>query len=140
MILPRRDFLKMLGVAAGAATVGGCGREWAVPDRLVDLALRGPGLESQAQTICGLCEGGCGLTVRLVDGLPVGLKGNPHHPLNRGGLCPVGQAGLEVLYAPGRLQGPLRRDAEGAYESTTWESALGEIGGRLADLRAAGEG
>ncbi|MGB6366974.1 MAG: molybdopterin-dependent oxidoreductase [Thermoanaerobaculia bacterium] len=140
MILPRRDFLKMLGVAAGAATVGGCGREWAVPDRLVDLALRGPGLESQAQTICGLCEGGCGLTVRLVDGLPVGLKGNPHHPLNRGGLCPVGQAGLEVLYASGRLQGPLRRDPEGAYGSTTWESALGEIAGRLADLRAAGEG
>ncbi len=140
MILPRREFLRMLGVAAGAATVGGCGREWAVPDRLVDLALRGPGLESQAQTICGLCEGGCGLTVRLVDGMPVGLKGNPHHPLNRGGLCPVGQAGLEVLYAPDRLQGPLRRNPAGEYDSTSWEDALEEIASRIVDLVTAGEG
>lgn len=140
MILPRREFLKMLGLAAGAATVGGCDRQWAVPDRLVDLALRGPGLESQVQTICGLCEGGCGLTVRLVDGMPVGLKGNPHHPLNRGGLCPVGQAGLEVLYSPDRLQGPLRRDAGGDYRSTSWEDAFEEIASRLASLLEAGEG
>ena len=68
MIIPRREFLKMLGVAAGAAGMGGCGSKWLVPDNLVELAQRGPGLESSLQTICGLCEGGCGLTVRLVDG------------------------------------------------------------------------
>ncbi len=130
----------MLGVASGTLGIGGCGRDWLVPDRLVELAQRGPGLESQAPTICGLCESGCGLTVRLVDGLPVGLKGNPHHPLNRGGLCPVGQAGLEVLYAPHRLQAPQRRGAGGELEPVSWDDALAEVGDLLRQLRSENQG
>ena len=140
MIVPRRDFLKMLGVATGTLGLAGCDRAWSVPDRLVELAQRGPGLETQVPTTCGLCESGCGVTVRLIDGLPVGLKGNPHHPLNRGGLCPVGQAGLEVLYAPHRLQEPMRRDAEGEHQPVSWDDALTEIGGRLEQLRSADQG
>lgn len=140
MILARREFLKLLGVAAGTVGVGACDGRWRVPDRLVELAQRGPGLESFKNTVCGLCQSGCGLTVRLVDGLPVGLRGNPRHPLNRGGLCPVGQAGLEVLYAPDRLTTPLRRTTDGGYEEIDWETALGEITGRLTDLAAAGRG
>ncbi|MEJ2086120.1 MAG: molybdopterin-dependent oxidoreductase, partial [Acidobacteriota bacterium] len=135
MILPRREFLKMLGVAAGAAGMGGCGRLWGVPDRMVQEALRGPGVESHLQTLCGLCESGCGVTVKLVDGMPVGLKGNPNHPLNRGGLCPVGQAGLEVLYAPKRLEGPLRRTGSGEFQTLGWDEALNEIATRLATLK-----
>jgi anaerobic selenocysteine-containing dehydrogenase len=72
--------------------------------------------------------------------MPVGLKGNQHHPLNRGGLCPVGLAGLEVLYAPERLQGPLRKAPGGEHDTTSWEAALDEIAGRLAALREAGRG
>lgn len=140
MMIPRREFMRLLGVAAGAAGAGGCGRRWAVPDDLVEQALRGPGLESFAQTVCGLCESGCGVSVRLVDGLPVGLKGNPHSPLNRGGLCPVGQAGLEVLYAPERLQGPQRREAGGRFAATTWDEALGTLAERLVELRGRNEG
>jgi len=113
---------------------------WAVPDERIERALRGPGLESAVQTVCGLCPSGCGVTVRLVDGLPVGLKGNPHHPLNRGGLCPVGNAGLELLYGPDRLQSPLRRQPDGGFVQATWEEALGEISARLGSLRDAGQG
>ncbi|MFH1764258.1 MAG: molybdopterin-dependent oxidoreductase [Gemmatimonadota bacterium] len=138
MIIPRREFLRMLGLAAGSAGMSGCDGLWVVPDRLVDLALRGPGLESVVQTVCGLCEGGCGLTVRLVDGLPVGLKGNPQHPLNRGGLCPVGQTGLDVLYAPNRIQGPLRRNDDGSLLPTTWDEALTTIADQITSLRATG--
>ncbi len=140
MMVARRDFLKLLGVTAGAAGLAGCNRQWSVPARLVELALQGPGLESQRQTICGLCESGCGLTVRLVDGLPVGLKGNPRHPLNRGGICPVGQAGLEVLYSPDRLRGPLRRSADGTHQAIGWEDALAELSKRLDGLRSGAAG
>jgi len=140
MIIARREFLKLLGVTAGAVGLGGCLDDWFVPDDLVALAQRGPGIESFAQTVCGLCEGRCGLTVRLVDGLPVGVKGNPRHPLNRGGLCPVGQGALEVLYAPGRLQTPLRRGSDGALHPVGWDEALDEIAGRLRRLVAEGEG
>jgi anaerobic selenocysteine-containing dehydrogenase len=140
MLIERRELLKMLGVAAGATGLAGCDSRWSVPDRLVDLALRGPGLESEMQTICGLCEGGCGVSVRLVDGLPVGLKGNPHHPLNRGGLCPVGLAGLEILYGPDRLRVPLRRSSEGVLEAASWDGALEEISARLETLYDSGKG
>jgi anaerobic selenocysteine-containing dehydrogenase len=79
------------------------------------------------------------MTVRLVDGLPVGLKGNPHHPLNRGGLCPVGQAGLDVRYSTARLRTP-QRQGQGGLEPTTWETALEEIASRLRELRGANQG
>jgi len=58
MILPRRDFLRLLGVAAGTAGLDGCGQMWAVPDARIERALRGPGLESAVQTVCGLCPSG----------------------------------------------------------------------------------
>jgi anaerobic selenocysteine-containing dehydrogenase len=140
MILDRREFLKLLGISAYAVGTAGCDGEWSVPDRLVELALRGPGIESHKNTICRLCPAGCGLSVRLVDDLPVGLKGNPRHPLNRGGLCPVGQAGLEVLYSPQRVRGPLRRGVNGEHQPVAWEQASEEIAGRLAGLVKAGEG
>ena len=139
MILERRDFLKLLGGSVGTVSLGACGR-FLVPDQMVELALRGPGIERQLNTVCGLCEGGCGITVRLVDDLPVGIKGNRRHPLSRGGVCPVGQAGLEVLYAPNRLQGPLRRQPDGSFRPAKWDEALSEIAGRLQELQKAGSG
>jgi len=139
MVIPRREFLRLVGLVAGAGGLGGCGRFWSIPDRLVELALRGPGLETWTQTVCGLCEGTCGLSVRLVDGIPVGLKGNPQHPLNRGGLCPVGQSGLDVLYAPDRITGPLQRIGEGGLRPITWEEALATLAQRLETIRSAGE-
>jgi len=140
MILRRREFLQLLGLGVGAAGLGCDAFEWFVPDRLVEQARRGPGLETHRNTPCGLCEGACGMTVRVVDGLPVGVKGNARHPLNRGGLCPVGLAALDLLYAPTRLRGPLRRDGEGALEPVSWQQALGEIAGRLRELRGSGRG
>ena len=140
MLLPRRDFLRLMGGAAGATAVGSCGKLWRVPDKLVELAQRGPGIESHLNTVCGLCEGGCGMTVRLVDDLPVGLKGNPQHPLNRGGLCPVGHAGLDVLYSPqpSHVQ-PLRRNGPTASCEPTrpGRKRFAEITSRLAELRTA---
>ncbi|MGD8329473.1 MAG: molybdopterin-dependent oxidoreductase, partial [Acidobacteriota bacterium] len=140
MDLPRRDFLRLLGVATGAASIGGCSPLWSVPDDLIERALRGPGLESEAQTVCGLCPSGCGVTVRLVDNLPVALRGNPSYPLNRGGLCPVGKAGLELLYGPGRLRSPLRRQPSGDLEATTWDEAMAQVAARVAELRDTGNG
>jgi anaerobic selenocysteine-containing dehydrogenase len=140
MNIKRREFLNLLGVAAGAAGMQGCSQQWAVPDHLVELALRGPGLDSETQAICGLCAGGCGLRIRQVDGLPVGLKGNRNHPLNRGGLCPVGQSALELLYSPNRIKNPLRRTPEGDYRPVSWDEAVSHLGSRLNDLRESGNG
>lgn len=103
--------------------------------------VEGPGIESWANSICRLCPGGCGIMVRSVDGLPVGIRGNPASPVNRGGLCPAGYAGLQLLYNPDRIQGPMRRSGppeSQKWEAVSWEEAWKMIGKKLVSLRSEG--
>jgi anaerobic selenocysteine-containing dehydrogenase len=87
-----------------------------------------------------MCPGGCGLVARVVNGRVVKLDGNPLHPSNEGKLCPKGQAGLQALYDPDRLRGPMRRTGErgsGGWQAITWDEALSEVAARLGEMRAA---
>lgn len=77
--------------------------------------------------ICGMCPAGCSTRVRLIDGLPVKLDGNPDCPVSRGRLCPKGQMGLELHYNPDRIKAPLRRSGSPGsetWEQLTWDEAL----------------
>ena len=79
------------------------------------------------KTTCGFCSGCCGMLVTLEDGRPVEVRGDPESPLNRGGLCPIGQASLECLYHPDRLKYPLKRAGkrgEGRWQQISWDEAL----------------
>jgi molybdopterin-containing oxidoreductase family iron-sulfur binding subunit len=51
------------------------------------------------------------------------VEGNPEHPVNGGGLCARGQAGVQGLYNPDRLRSPLVRD-RGALKPASWDEAL----------------
>jgi anaerobic selenocysteine-containing dehydrogenase len=132
--------------AAGAFTVSSnwvVGRLWSrmQSGQIQDYLAEPAGLESWVNSICQLCPGGCGIRVRLVDGLPVKIEGNPLYPINRGGLCPVGHSGLQMLYNPDRLQGPMRRTgAPGSkqWEPIGWDEALGMVKDRLEQLRGSG--
>ncbi len=98
--------------------------------------------EKLAPSICQLCPSGCGLRVRLVNGNPVSIHGNPLHPVNRGGLCGRGAAGLQLYYDPDRFTGPLRRDDDliGKFGRTTWPAALGDLSSRVRYAAEAGPG
>lgn len=141
--LGRRRFLAGAGLAAGV--VGGCrsARDPYAPPKAPlppTLAFR-PGTESHVLSTCGLCDAGCGIRVRLVEGRAVKIEGNPESPVNRGGLCARGLAGLQLLYHPDRVGSPMRRRGErGAkqWEAISWEAAIGELGDRLGKLREAG--
>lgn len=137
----RRDFLKILGATAAGAALQDLDILWAVPDRMVEEALRGPGIETFKNTVCQLCPAGCGIRVRLIDGVPVHIDGNPMHPINHGGICPHGAAGLDFLYHPDRIRQPLIRSGErgsGKWDPLSWEEALAKVSQRLAELRRAG--
>lgn len=143
MELSRRKFLQMLGIGAAGLAASSCGMDprWSAPKELVKLAQRGPGIETFKNTLCGQCPGGCGINVRLIDGLPVKIEGNPVSPLNRGGMCPMGMAGLDVLYNPDRIKNPLIRAGsrgEGNWRSISWDEALNKVVSRLTKLRAEG--
>jgi menaquinone reductase, molybdopterin-binding-like subunit len=135
MNITRRDFLYLLGVTGAAA--GGFSRVWAVPDGWEKTLASGPRIESWKVSTCGQCPAGCGIRVRLIDGIPVRILGNPIAPANHGFVCPMGEAGLELLYHPDRIRRPLRRSGkkgEPHWEETSWDDALGELSGTLARL------
>jgi len=140
MEIKRRDFLKLVGGVSATFAVGGCALDdvLEIPDRLIHRVRKGPGLETWKNTICGLCPGGCGISVRLIDDVPVHIKGNANYPVNQGGMCPLGLNGLHMLYHPDRLKRPMKRTANpgsGTWEPISWDEALKMVADRLVALR-----
>ena len=86
-------------------------------------------------TQCHRCQSECAVRAHRVNGVAVQLEGNPKSTVgSRGGLCPKGAAGLQVLYDPNRLNVPLRRTnpekgigVDPKWKEITWEEALKEI-------------
>jgi anaerobic selenocysteine-containing dehydrogenase len=137
MKLTRRAFLKLAGVAAAAGGLGKLGLV-GLQSLASDDSPAGPVSDLRKLGVCQLCAAGCGLSGRVVDGRLVKLDGNPYHPNNQGKLCPKGQAGVQVLYDPDRIQGPMRRLEEGMWASISWDEALGEVANALRGLRESG--
>lgn len=138
MEVSRREFLKYLGITGIGITLGGCDSMWSVPDEIYEKVGGMPGIETWKTSVCSLCPAGCGIKVRLIDGIPVRIHGNPIHPVNRGGICPMAEAGVESLFNPDRLKGPLQRISkrgEGKWESISWDDALQVVVTRLQSLR-----
>jgi anaerobic selenocysteine-containing dehydrogenase len=100
------------------------------------------GVETWVPTVCQQCSGGCGILVRLVGGWPVKIKGNPLHPVNRGTLCPKGEASLQALYNPDRIKGPLRRRGKrgsNQWEEISWDEAIRTVARELMSIREGGD-
>ncbi len=140
MSIKRRDFLKQSAFIITAASSG----KWVMnalsaDEKQIWEKPKGPGIETWRQSTCRLCPGGCGIKVRLVDGQPIKIEGNPLSPINRGGLCPMGHSGLQVLYNPDRIKSPLRRvgaRGSGNWKPITWQEAIQTVAKKLTELRS----
>jgi anaerobic selenocysteine-containing dehydrogenase len=136
----RREFLWTVGAAATAV-----GLRWSQDvvweaDVLDDPGWA-PGVEERFNSACLICPSRCGISARVVDGRLVRLVGSPLHPMNRGGICPRGIAGVQMLYHPDRVIHPLARvGARGAGEwrEISADDALDQVSERLQALRAGG--
>lgn len=126
----RREFLKLMGASlVMASATSACRRpiEKIIPylNKPEEIT---PGVANWYASTCGECPAGCGLLTKTREGRPVKLEGNPDHPMNRGGLCPRGQASLLNLYDPDRLKGPVRRSSatgRDSWETISWETVAG---------------
>jgi anaerobic selenocysteine-containing dehydrogenase len=142
--ISRRTFLKVVGASTTAATMYELRPGSSLLRALTDeetAALQAP-QDQWLPTVCGQCPAGCGIMVRVVDGRGVKIDGLPAHPSNRGKTCPKGQNGLQVLYDPDRIQGPMKRVGErgaGDWQAVSWEEAIAEVASRLSGLRSAGQ-
>ena len=88
-------------------------------------------------TACCLCYANCGVQVKIgEDGRSIArVKGDKQHPISKGYTC--NKAARLDYYQNGRdrLTTPLRRRADGSFESISWDTAIREIADRLAAVR-----
>ena len=78
--------------------------------------------------ICGICPGGCGVNVVLVDGKVEKISPIKDHPI--GVVCIRGLHSKEIIYSRDRLRHPLLRvgkKGEGSFERITWDEAIDRI-------------
>jgi anaerobic selenocysteine-containing dehydrogenase len=109
--------------------------------------------ENMLHTVCLQCNTGCGIRVKIQDGVAVKIEGHPYSPWTmipaiayatppadaarvEGALCPKGQAGVQTAYDPYRIVKVLKRAGKrGANQwiSIPFEQAVSEIveGGAL---------
>jgi menaquinone reductase, molybdopterin-binding-like subunit len=146
MKLSRRCFLSL--VAGGAAGTALSPLPWKLIDDSSIWSQNWPwtpvppdGEGTYAKSTCALCPGGCGISVRKIDDRAVKIEGAKDHPLNDGSVCMLGLSGLQLLYGPTRIQAPLKRVGDrgkGQWETISWEQAVGEVAGKLGDIRDQG--
>ena len=154
--MKRREFLKIAPtVGAGSILLNGCG----APEKLIPLLVAPdefvPYQEGWVHSICQTCSAGCGILVRVMQGESVRMvdgqekrvkavmakkiEGDPSHPISMGGTCARGQASVQALYHPDRIQGPLKLSGargSGQYQSISWKDAMQLLTGQLQQQQA----
>lgn len=139
--LSRRRWLQAM-TASAAAAAAAC-RRYIGPAAVSPVPAGWQrGEERWVATTCGQCPAGCGINVRVVEGRAIKIEGASGHPINGGGLGPKGQSGLQFLYHPDRIRGPLRRNGprgSGRWVEVGWDDAIDDLGRALRALRASGE-
>ncbi|MBT4644292.1 MAG: molybdopterin-dependent oxidoreductase [Deltaproteobacteria bacterium] len=143
MKIGRRGFLSLgLGASAGLTLSP---LPWKLLDDLSIWTQNWPwvpipkdGKETYQQSVCTLCPGGCGITVRKIDERVVAVAGREDFPINQGRLCPLGLSGPQLLYTPVRVMSPMLKVDKG-YRQISWERAMSLLTSKLRDLRADGQ-
>ncbi|HHT9116141.1 MAG: molybdopterin-dependent oxidoreductase [Planctomycetes bacterium] len=156
----RRTFIK-IGGAITAAAICGCGFElknlYTIDDDINPDPNVGDAGVQVIRTACMMCNAGCGLQIKVKDGIALMIEGNPFCPHTNdystagteaalsdisepdkypGTPCARGNGGLKTLYDPYRIKQPLKRTGargEGKWQAISWKLAFDEIinGGTL---------
>ena len=143
MKLTRRNFLAWAGLSAIGAVA--CD---VIQDE--ELSLQSPrslpedlvkGRDNWYATLGRQATDGEGVIVRVMEGRAKKIQGNPKYPVNQGKQSVRSEAGLQALYHPDRLSGPMLRTGprgSGQYRSIQWEPEALDILRR--ELRARSQG
>ncbi len=154
--MDRRAFIKLTAIGGGTATLASCGHPEHQLIRFIPDEDLVPGVAHWKPGICPACPAGCGLHVRVMEAdaevtrmsqagvvrmnVAKKLEGNPAYPINRGGLCPRGQASIQITYHPDRIDGPRKRTGprgSGRFEPVGWDAAIDELVAQLDALASA---
>lgn len=126
----RRNFLKISSAAAATAGIAAAAHQAQLEPYVRPPEQELPGKATWYASTCMACPAGCGTIVRVINGRPRKIEGNPIHPVNRGKLCARGQAVLQDLYDPDRLESALQQTGgrgSRRFEATRWDEAISQI-------------
>jgi anaerobic selenocysteine-containing dehydrogenase len=156
--MDRRNFIKLTAITGTSAALTACGNPENQIIRFIPEDDLVPGIATWQPSICPLCNAGCGVIARVMEGdaevfrngqpgvirmgLAKKLEGNPDDPISQGKLCARGQAAIQVTYHPDRLDKPKQRSGErgsGQYNDISWDEAIKELTGQLDALVAAND-
>jgi len=141
--ITRREFFKLTGTAALAATIAGC--DWD-SDPVFNLRLEDA---REVTTVCPYCSCGCGAICYVQNGSLISVSGDPDNPINEGALCSKGASllNLNTVYNfrdhqpelnPNRLTRVLYRAPNSTqWEERDWQWALDTIAQRVQTTRDA---
>ncbi len=137
MKLTRRDLLKLFGLTAVGSAIGANPAEAAQGSTLDAPVMRTEGA-TKTYTVCPYCAVGCGIDVYVKDGNVITAEGNPDHPINKGSLCPKGQAlaSISASENPRRLRTVKYRSAGASdWQEISMSDALDKVARRIKDTR-----
>jgi anaerobic selenocysteine-containing dehydrogenase len=154
----RRHFIKLTAITGTTAALTACGNPENQIIRFIPEDDLVPGVATWKPSICPLCNAGCGVIARVMEGdaevfrngqagvirmgLAKKLEGNPEDAISQGKLCARGQAAIQITYHPDRLDKPRKRTGErgsGQFADITWDEAIKELTGKLNELAAAND-
>jgi anaerobic selenocysteine-containing dehydrogenase len=127
----------MGGSAAGAVLFQACGLP--EDELLAQSPIQMPedlvtGLDNWYATLCRQCPTSEGIVVRVMEGRAKKVEGNVDYPINRGKHSARCEAGLQALYDPDRIKGPLVRTGErgsGQFDEISWFDAVSRLADQL---------
>ncbi|MBI5475445.1 MAG: TAT-variant-translocated molybdopterin oxidoreductase [Ignavibacteriales bacterium] len=139
--ISRKKFLALIS-ASTAFAVAGCNnyhdRGEIVPYNKKPEEIT-PGVANFYASTCNSCSQSCGILIKMREGRPIKIDGNPDHPINQGKICSKGQASILNLYDPYRLWAPQYGTASGRLEELTWQNADADVIKKLEESVKAGK-
>jgi predicted molibdopterin-dependent oxidoreductase YjgC len=88
----------------------------------------------EVDTICGFCGVGCGLTLKVEDGVIQKVAGQKSNPSSKGEACIKGREGWRHLYSEKRLTTPLVRK-DGELVPASWDEALDLVASKMGEIK-----
>lgn len=123
--LTRRRFLEASAVAGAAVACAGAPVTALAEGGQIGAAARP--VSQQVNTVCPACPNGCSFTAYVVDGQLGKVIGNGTDPQAAGTLCARGYGCTQSVFSDARVKNPLRKKADGSFQTISWDEALAEI-------------
>ena len=148
----RRTFLKATAATGALVAVGDKLFGGPMSSLVESAAAAAPVTEDKwIHTACWYCSAACGILVHRVNGVVVGVKGNPQCSKSQGRLCVRGNANIYKLYNPYRIKAPMKRTnpekarynpetdrwegVDPGWVEITWDEALDTVAAKLRAVR-----